>query len=41
VWVGSYDDSEWLNAGTVTVSGAELTGTALLPLMSTILLVQP
>lgn len=41
VWVGSYEDSAWLNAGTVTVSGSELVGDALLPVMSTIVLVDP
>ncbi len=41
VWVGSYEDSEWLNAGSVTVSGAELSGDAKLPLLSTMGLVAP
>jgi hypothetical protein len=41
VWVGSYDESAWLMAGTVTVNGAMLEGNALLPITSTVALVQP
>lgn len=40
VWVGSYAESRWLSGGTVTAGGGELTG-ASLPLLSTVLLVQP
>jgi hypothetical protein len=38
--VGSYSDFAWVDAGTLTVTGGELTGTARLPLLSTILAVQ-
>ena len=43
VWVGSYEESEWLVAGTVTVNvdGTYLEGNALLPLTSTVALVVP
>ena len=41
VWVGSYKDSAWLNAGSVTVSGEYVSGDAMLPLLSTIVLVDP
>jgi hypothetical protein len=40
VYVGSYTDSQWLSAGTVSVEGADLNGAAL-PLLSTVILVQP
>ncbi|MEZ4235226.1 MAG: hypothetical protein R3F59_03490 [Myxococcota bacterium] len=40
LYVGSYEDSAWVSAGTVTASGGDLTGGAL-PLLSTLLLVQP
>jgi len=40
VYVGSYDESAWLPAGTATVSGGQITGAAL-PLLSTVILVQP
>lgn len=40
VYVGSYELSQWVDAGTATVSGADLVG-ASLPLLSTVLVVQP
>ncbi len=40
VWVGSYADSAWLDAGTLTAAGGWLEGDARLPLTSTVLLVQ-
>ncbi len=41
VWVGSYDDFAWLDAGEVVVSGGSLSGTGRLPLLSSVVLVQP
>lgn len=41
VWVGSYEASEWLDAGTLTVTAGVLTGAAELPLISTIALSGP
>jgi hypothetical protein len=40
VYVGSYEASAWLDAGTVTSAGGVLSGDAELPLLSTVLLVQ-
>ncbi len=40
VFVGSYLTSSWIDAGTVTVSGATLAGDAALPHLSTVLLVE-
>ena len=40
VMVGSYEDQRWLDAGTVTVSGPDLTGDARLPLTSTVVLLE-
>lgn len=40
VWVASYGDGLWLEAGTVTVTGSALVGTVELPLLSTVALVQ-
>jgi hypothetical protein len=41
VMVGSYEASAWVEAGTVTANGALLTGSAELPLVSTVVLVGP
>jgi hypothetical protein len=40
VYVGSYDESAWVPAGTATVAAGQITGAAL-PLLSTVILVQP
>ncbi len=40
VWVGSYDDFAWLDAGMVTVTDGFLVGAGKLPLLSTVILVQ-
>lgn len=40
VYVGSYLDSAWVDAGTVTVTGTTISGDAALPHLSTVLLVQ-
>ena len=40
VWVGSYDDFAWLDAGMVTVTDGFLIGAGKLPLLSTVILVQ-
>ena len=39
-WVGSYEESAWLDCGEPTVSGGQITG-ASLPVLSTVVLVQP
>lgn len=41
VWVASYDDFAWLDAGEVTAHDGYLTGSGKLPLLSTVVLVQP
>jgi hypothetical protein len=41
VYVGDYTTSEWILAGTVTENAGVLTGDALLPLMSTVVLTDP
>ena len=41
VWVGSYPNSSWLDAGDLTVKGGWLEGDARLPRISTVLLVDP
>lgn len=38
VRVGSYDDSAWIDAGTLTLAGGQLTGTAALPLIGPVIL---
>jgi hypothetical protein len=40
VWVASYGEALWLDAGTLTVTGGALAGTVELPLLSTVALVQ-
>ena len=40
VYVGDYETSRWLDAGTVTASAGHLSGDAALPVLSTVLLVQ-
>jgi hypothetical protein len=40
VYVGSYDDNQWLSGGTATAQGPDLVGAAI-PLVSTVILVQP
>ena len=40
VWVGSYELSQWVDAGTLTAGSEWLEGAATLPLVSTVLLVE-